>query len=189
MGIRGNILRWIVSFLSNRRQRVKLPGGSSDWKHITSGVPQGSILGPILFLIFVNDMPECVSSTAKLFADDTKLYREILKPDDCQRLQDDLNTLSAWSKTWLLRFNESKCVVLRIRRCFDFIYSLNGIPLIEEDYQRDLGVLISNDLLPERHISHIVKKANQRLGLIRRCFTNLSTEKVSTLYKSIVRPI
>lgn len=189
VGIRGNILRWIVSFLSNRRQKVVLPGGSSNWSNITSGVPQGSILGPILFLLYVNDMPDCVSSTAKLFADDTKLYREIVNHNDCQRLQEDLNTLSAWSKTWLLRFNETKCVVLRIRKCFDFVYSLNGTPLLEEDCQRDLGVIISNDLLPSHHISHVVKKSNQRLGLIRRCFTNLTSEKVSILYKSLVRPI
>jgi hypothetical protein len=81
-GIRGNVLRWIVSFLNNRRQKVVLPGGSSSWKNVTSGVPQGSILGPILFLLYVNDLPDCVNSTAKLFADDTKLYREIIDPDD-----------------------------------------------------------------------------------------------------------
>ena len=137
----------------------------------------------------VNDLPDCVNSTAKLFADDTKLYREIIDPDDCQEIQEDLNTLSAWSKIWLLRFNETKCIVLRIRKCFEFIYYLNGIPLIEEDNQRDLGVIISNNLHPDCHISHIVKKANQRIGLIRRCFTNLTSEKVSILYKSIVRPI
>jgi hypothetical protein len=74
-GIRGNVLRWIVSFLNNRRQKVVLPGGSSSWMNVTSGVPQGSILGPILFLLYVNDLPDCVNSTAKLFADDTKLYQ------------------------------------------------------------------------------------------------------------------
>jgi hypothetical protein len=188
-GIRGNVLRWSVSFLTNRRQKVVLPGGSSSWKNVPSGVPHVSILGPILFLLYVNDLPDCVNSTAKLFADDTKLYREIIDFDDCQEIQKDLNTLSVWSKIWLLRFNETKCIVLRIRKCFEFIYDLNGIPLIEEDNQRDLGVIISNDLHPDCHISHIVKKANQRIGLIRRCFTNLTSEKVSILYKSIVRPI
>jgi hypothetical protein len=73
-GIRGNVLRWIVSFLNNRRQKVVLPGGSSSWMNVTSGVPQGSILGPILFLLYVNDLPDSVNSTAKLFADDTKRY-------------------------------------------------------------------------------------------------------------------
>jgi hypothetical protein len=85
-GIRGNVLGWIVSFLNNRRQKVVLPGGSSSWMNVTSGVPQGSILGPILFLLYVNDLPDCVNSTAKLFADDTKLYREIIDPDDCHQI-------------------------------------------------------------------------------------------------------
>ena len=146
-------------------------------------------MGPILFVLYVNDLPDCVNSTAKLFAVDTKLYREIIDFDDCQEIQGDLNTLSAWSKIWLLRINETKCIVLQIRKCFEFIYYLNGIPLIEEDNQRDLGVIIYNDLHPDCHISHIVKKANQRIGLIRRCFTNLTSAKVSILYKSIVRPI
>jgi hypothetical protein len=105
-------------------------------------------LGPILFVLYVNDLPDCVNSTAKLFADDKKLYEEIIDPDDCQEIQKDLNTLSAWSKIWLLRFNETKCIVLRIRKCVEFIYYLNGIPLLEEDNQRDLGVIISNDLHP-----------------------------------------
>jgi hypothetical protein len=130
--------------------------------------------------LYVNDLPDCVNSTAKLFADDAKLYREIIDHDDCQEIQEDLNTLSAWSKIWLLRFNETKCIVhvIRIRKCFEFIYYLNGIPLIEEDNQRDLGVIISNDLHPDCHISHIVKKANQRIGLIRRCFTNTNQSYV-----------
>jgi hypothetical protein len=83
----------------------------------------------------------------------------------------------SWSKIWLLHLMKQNA------------YYLNGIPLIEEDNQQDLGVIISNDLHPHCHISHIVKKANQRIGLIRRCFTNLTSEKVSILYKSIVRPI
>ena len=78
-------------------------------------MPQGSILGPILFIIFVNDLPSSVISTAKLFADDSKLYRQIITTADCEMLQDDLNTLSAWSRLWLLKFNALKRVVLKIR--------------------------------------------------------------------------
>jgi hypothetical protein len=110
------------------------------------------------------------------------------KHENCQEIQEDLNTSLAWSKIWLLRFNETKCIVLRIRKCFEFIYYLNGIPSIEEDNQRDLGVIISNDLHSDCHISHIVKKANQRIGLIRRCFTNLTSEKVSILYQTSRKP-
>ena len=97
-GIRGHLLTWLSSFLTGRRQRVVLRNGVSDWIKVTSGVPQGSILGPLLFLIFVNDLPNIASSTAKLFADDTKLYRQIKNIRDCDILQDDLNEFSAWSK-------------------------------------------------------------------------------------------
>ena len=92
-GIRGHLLAWITSFLTGRRQRVVLRNGISDWIPVTSGVPQGSILGPLLFLIFVNDLPSIVLSTAKLFADDTKLYRQIMNITDCDILQNDLRFL------------------------------------------------------------------------------------------------
>jgi len=86
----------------------------SNWKHVIIGVPQGSILGPILFLLFINDLTDEVCSAAKLFADDSRLYRTIRSQKDCKLLQDDLNSLSAWSKQWLMKFNEDKCVVLKI---------------------------------------------------------------------------
>lgn len=189
LGIRGHILRWIQSFLTNRRQRVVLPGGSSSWKPVHSGVPQGSILGPVLFLMYVNDIPDQVHSSVKMFADDTKVYSQIDNLSDCEDLQQDLNTLGAWADHWLLRFNETKCIVLRIRHAIEFQYSLNGTYLNEENNQRDLGVIISNTLKPETHISDIIKKANRRIGLIKRCFTSYTPEKVKTLYSTMIRPV
>lgn len=188
-GIRGNALNWIRSFLGNRRQRVVLRNGVSSWLNVKSGVPQGSILGPLLFLVYVNDMPDNVSSTAKMFADDTKLYRQIKMFEDCHELQDDLNNLSAWSAKWLLRFNATKCVVLRIKLSFQYMYTLNGHALEAVSCQKDLGVNISDTLKPNEHIASIIKRANQRVGMVKRCFTNLSAEKVKILYKSIIRPI
>ena len=188
-GINGYIKNWIEAFLTNRRQRVILRNGVSDWNKVVSGVPQGSILGPILFIIFVNDLPSSVISTARLFADDTKLYRQIITTADCEMLQDDLNTLSAWSRLWLLKFNALKCVVLKIRAVLNYIYTLNGVELEVVSEQKDLGILISNDLLPRKHILEITKKANQRVGLIRRCFTNITQRKISTLFKTTVRPL
>jgi hypothetical protein len=188
-GIRGKVLLWITAFLSNRRQKVVLRSGSSRWENVISGVPQGSILGPILFLLYVNDIPSIVSSTAKMFADDTKLYCPIHDVGDCRTLQADLNKLTEWSKTWLLKFNETKCVVLRIKQSLEYAYSLNGFPLQEVLQQKDLGVIISNNLLPHNHIHSIVKKSNQRIGLIRRCFTDITLEKVEILFNSLIRPI
>ena len=130
--------------------RVVLPGGTSAWKPVYSGVPQGSILGPILFLCYVNDIPDQVHSTVKMFADDTKMYKEVSVLEDCEDLQNDLNNLGAWAKFWLLRFNESKCVVLKIRQALNFHYSLNGAALCETDCQKDLGVIISNTLKPDQ---------------------------------------
>ena len=113
---------------------------------MTSWVPQGSILGPLLFLIFVNDLLSIALSTAKLFADDTKLYRQIMNITDCDILQNDLNDFSAWSKIWLIKFNAIKCIVLRIREAIRYIYTLDGVKLESVDSQKDLGVTISKTL-------------------------------------------
>jgi hypothetical protein len=188
LGIRGHALNWIESFLSGRRQRVLLRNGSSNWRRVTSGVPQGSILGPVLFLLFVNDIPDMVSSTAKMFADDTKVYNTIMTKTYCDFLQHDLNALSAWSKLWLLEFNAAKCVVLRIRAALNYQYSLNGVFLQEVAIQKDLGITISNTLTPTIHIQEIAKKARQKIAMFRRCFSSLNEDKVKILYQSIIRP-
>ena len=111
-GVRGNARNWISAFLSNRSQRVVLDGEASDTVLVTSGVPQGSVLGPILFLLHLNDLPNGISSGVRLFADDAIVYRTISDPSDCQTFQEDLDKLSNWEKTWLMEFNASKCEVL-----------------------------------------------------------------------------
>ena len=160
-----------------------LRNGVSDWIKVTSGVPQGSILGPLLFLIFVNDLPNIASSTAKLFADDNKLYRQIKNIRDCDILQDDLNEFSAWSKIWLINFNALKCIVLRIREAIRYIYTLDGVNLKSVDSQKDLGVTISKTVKPATHIDIITKKVYQKIGMIKQCFTNFTEKKVTTLYQ------
>ena len=110
-GIEGNILAWIRAFLSNRVQRVRVGGAISSTEKVISGIPQGSILGPILFTIFINDLPDCIESTCKVFADDTKIYN---KPENANILQEDLNKLQTWSEKWQLGFNVSKCKTLHI---------------------------------------------------------------------------
>ena len=119
-GIQGKLLNWIKSFLTNRRQRVLLNGSPSDWEAVVSGVPQGTIMGPIFFLLFVNDVPNTLNCNVMLFADDTQLYSTINEEQDCINLQADLDSLVNWSKDWLINFNKKKCVVLRLKRSIDF---------------------------------------------------------------------
>ncbi len=188
-GIKGDLLAWIKQFLLHRRQRVVLHGAPSNWQDVISGVPQGTITGPILFLLFINDLPDVVHCTAKLFADDAKIYSDISNINDCLALQSDLDALSQWSKDWLINFNKEKCVVLRIRKAIEFDYFIENHKLSEVSVQTDLGIIVSNDLKPSTHIDHITKKANQRLGMIRRCFTNHTSSVINPLYKAIVRPI
>ena len=175
--------------MTNRRQRTVLNGTKADWINVISGVPQGTILGPILFLLYVNDLPDVVCSTAKLFADDCKIYRNIFEEEDCDILQSDLDSLSEWSQKWLLFYNTNKCVVLRIRAVIPYTYMLNGEPLAEVDEQKDLGVIISNDLKPSKHITYITNKANQRIGMLKRCITDRSRDTIHKFYKALIRPI
>ena len=109
LGLSSNVICWIEGFLSNRRQRVVINGTKSEWSNVTSGVPQGSVLGPILFLVFVADITEVVESDMILFADDTKLYRKIESEEDSHILQRDIDNLYLWSKDWLMEFNKDKC--------------------------------------------------------------------------------
>ena len=108
----GKLLDWIKDFLINRKQRVCVRGSFSDWVNITSGVPQGSVLGPTLFIIFVNDMPDVIKSMLLMFADDTKLYRTITSSYDCNILQQDIDHISTWGEQSLMSFNLDKCHVM-----------------------------------------------------------------------------
>ena len=113
-GIRGSTHKRISSWLSECSQKVVLDGQASDTVPVLSGVPQGSELGPVLFLIFINDLPDNIRSSVHLFADDCVLYRNIEYPIDCQILQDDLNSLSQWETDWQMKFNVAKCHSMRV---------------------------------------------------------------------------
>ena len=112
-GVTRHFLHWIRAFLSDRQQRVVIRGCHSRWTRVTSGVPQGSVLGPLLFLIYINDIPEVVSSSIKIFADDTKVYRSIGSPDDLTELQRDIDSLTRCSEKWQLSFNK-KCISMHV---------------------------------------------------------------------------
>ena len=191
-GINCKLLEWLRSYLSNRRQRVVLEGESSEWLPVKSVVPQGSILGPLMFLLFINDMPSVVSSgLVSLFADDAKCFHPINNIGDCLALHGDLDRLYDWSVKWRLVFNIEKCKVLTVSRSrtpVNFNYSINGSVLEKVDSFTDLGVTVSHDLSWGHHISSIISKCNQTLGMVKRSigFKAQSSLK-SKLYQSLVR--
>ena len=111
-GVSEKIVQWVEEWLRNRKQRVVVRGQSSTWVEVTSGVPQGSVLGPILFLIYVNDLQDDLSSYMLKFADDTKLFRDVKTLEGREALQQDLDHISQWSKSWQMSFNVKKCSVM-----------------------------------------------------------------------------
>lgn len=170
-GIRDNTLNWIGSFLHDRQQLVLLEGEKSSTATVDSGVPQGTVLGPLLFLIYINDLPDNIKSNVKLFADDCLLYREIHTESDTHKLQKDLDTLQTWEQTWQMKFNADKCFVIRAgtkRNTIDKNYTIHNQTLESVPHSKYLGVTISKDLAWKTHINNITNKANKTLGYIRR---------------------
>ena len=193
-GIKREFHRWIRNFLIGRTQRVIVNGEYSEAASVSSGIPQGSVLGPILFLIFINDLPEILQSIVKLFADDTKMYRTIVDKNDETILQNDIDQIAAWSERWQIPFNVNKCKVLKVgkndQNVKDSMGTLEGrIELEQVQYEKDLGVIFDTDLKFSQHIQENITKANQRIGLIRRNFKYLNKTTFLMLYKSLVRPI
>ena len=189
-GFRGNLLNWLTDFVNDRKQRVVINGVSSDIEFVKSGIPQGSVLGPTLFVIYINDLPETVKTYVKIFADDTKIFNAINSSEDNDMLQEDISNLVNWSKKWQLPFNLEKCKLVQYgRNIMDHAYCIDGKEIENVQSEKDLGVTFDTSLRFTSHIANITKKANSRLGMIKRSFSNLSKEIVIPLYKSLVRPI
>ena len=189
MGIRGNILSWISSFLIDRKQRVRVNGSYSSWVNVTSGVPQGSVIGPLLFLAFINDMPNNISTNCKLFADDSKLYGIVDTMDNFEKLQEDLNKCYNWSRTWKMDFHPKKCKVVHFgHKNPEYQYRIGKESVAPANFEKDLGIIISDDLKWSRHIDSCVNKANRMVGVIKRSFSYMNKDMFLTLYKTFVRP-
>ena len=191
LGIQGQALDWIRSFLSERTQKVVVDGEESEQRDVASGIPQGSVLGPMLFVCFVNDLPDEVKSSVLLFADDTKLYASV--PENHEQIQEDLDKLQDWSGDWQLRFNAGKCKVMHLGKQTDpASYKMRGkdgmIELEETEMEKDLGVNVDNKLAFDNHIHIQTKKASKLLALIRRTFVHLDEKILPLLYTAIVRP-
>ena len=192
-GIRGTTLEWITSWLSGRSQKVVLDGQASDPVPVLSGVPQGSVLGPVLFLIFINDLPDNIRSSVRLFADDCVLYRNINSPKDCEILQEDLNSLARWEPDWQMKFNVAKCHSMRVTRHLpgkqiQFNYSLHQQILEEVQSAKYLGITMNGSLDWGQHISEITPKATRTLGFLRRNLTFAPRETKAAAYKTLIRP-
>ena len=189
-GIRGKLLRWLEAFLTKRRQRVVVNGVFSGWSVVTSGIPQGSVLGPVLFTLYVNDLPDAVTSTVQLFADDMKIYRGVGGGTDHNILQADLDRFVAWSERWLLPFNAAKCSSLHLGPSNPSeTYTLQGTDLQQSLVERDLGVLVDHQLKFREQAAAAASRANRVLGLIKHSFCHLDCKTLPFLYKAIVRPL
>jgi hypothetical protein len=180
-GITRQALKWVEAFLGQRTQRVVVRGAVSKSFDVTSGVPQGSVLGPILFLIFINDIPLKVVSPLSLLADDSYIFTSILKEG---------TSTKEWADTWKMEFNVKKCKSMHLSRLNPrHTYIMGGVDLTTTTEEKDLGVLIDDKLEFGKHISEIVKKANRRIGLIKKGFDCLDKEMFMYLYPVLIRPL
>ena len=186
-GIRGPVHTWLTNFLTKRKMRVVLEGEASEEVTVDSGVPQGTVLGPLLFLCHINDLPEEVQSNVRLFADDCLLYREIRTFQDHILLQQDLKNLEDWAKRWGMRFNAQKCYILSTKNKSQFFYSLDNVILKQVDQNPYLGVQISSDLKWTTHTCRICKKASSTLGFLRRNLYNCPQDCRRIAYITLVR--
>ena len=164
---------WIADFLYNRMQQVLLEGTISTKTQVTSGVPQGSVVSPMLFLIFINDLPEYLSNdtTVRLFAHDCPGYRKIGSEEDSAQLQEDIKSLERWEADWLMEFNPKKCQVLHVtnkRKPIILLYILHGHTLDKGDTAKYLGIYLHQKLSWNHHISQVAKKANSTRAFLQR---------------------
>jgi len=191
-GIRGATLEWIKNFLVNRTQKVVVNGYDSSSREVISGVPQGTVLGPLLFLCYINDLPRHVKSSVKLYADDVILYRVIDSDVDHEILQQDLVALSEWANIWQMTFNLAKCELLCItnkKNPSKYCYSLNGENVRGVPHTKYLGVILDEHLTFNEHIKKISFKAHQVKSFLQRNISSCPSKVKEACYKSMVRPV
>ena len=188
-GIGGFVSDWITEWLTDRVQRVVVNGQTSEWSPVRSGVPQGSVLGPVLFVIFINDLDEGVRNHILKFADDNKLFSQVSTYEDAEKLQKDLSILNEWSNEWSILFNAEKCKCIHYgynNKQYDYFMGKECIETTHEE--RDLGVIITETLDVTKQCVRAANKANAMLGMINRAFKYKTKEVVLKLYKSLVKP-
>ena len=180
----------------DRLQRVVINGTTSEWKLVTSGIPQGSVLGPLLFVLFINDLSDNIIHHIKLYADDSKIIAIIESDADAENLQADIDKAVEWSNTWCMPFNEKKCTVMHIGRPNNkssHIYTMTKIDgsrrqLEVSKVERDLGVLVSDDLKVRAQVVSASSTANRTLGRLKKAFRSRSFNLWRMLYITYIRP-
>jgi ribonuclease P/MRP protein subunit RPP40 len=193
-GITGPALNWIAAFLSGRKQKVRVNGSESSWAPVLSGIPQGSILGPILFSLFVNDIPGQVKSLISMFADDTKIYTALSADDSMFQLQEDLWILEDWANRMLMKFHPLKCKILHLGKNNPqsryYMHKEDGTlhKLESVEVEKDLGVQTDKDLKFTNHCQSKINTATKMLMYIKHTFKYIDEDIFQLLYRSLVRP-
>lgn len=191
LGIDPLVVSWIRDFLFSRTQFTVANNHKSNCSRITSGVPQGSVLGPLLFLIFINDLPNSITSSIRLFADDCVLYRKINSHNNHLQLQSDLSLIYAWCSKWLMSLNMSKCKLVRFTRkktTSNFSYIIGSDLVDSTSHYKYLGVTLTSDLIWNNHIETIVAEASRTLGYIKRNLKEAPSHLRKLAYETYVRP-
>lgn len=188
----GEITNWVRDFLINRSQFVVFEGASSRTAPVKSGVPQGSVLGPLLFLIYINDITDNIDCKIKLFADDCIIYRVINSSDDHLSLNISLSKIAHWCEQWQMSINLTKTVCMTVTRKkepSDFTYTINGVPLQRVTQQKYLGVTLTSELRWDAHINNVTASALRKLFFLRRRLPFAPTDTRLLTYTTFVRPI
>ena len=192
-GVAGKLFDWFKDYLSNRRQRVVLSNVKSSLGFLSAGVPQGSILGPLLFLIYFNDIVQDLQSNVNLFADDTSLYLVIENPQiAAQQLQSDINTITTWANRWLVTFNPSKSesmIISRKRNTYHPSLQMLNKTIPEVNDHKHLGVFLSKNCQWHSHIEYITEKAWKRVNIMRKLKYTLDRKSLEIIFISFIRPI
>ena len=194
IGIDDSLLEWFKDYLSDRRQRVGIDGSFSDYGQIQAGVPQGSILGPLLFLIHINDITANIHSEIKLFADDTSLFITLDKNNSNEKtaiLNNDLEIINKWAKTWMVTFNpqKTKSLYITLKTETDPLpLTFDGHQLQQVPHHKHLGLIISEDLSWKDHIDSITSNANKKLNILAHLKHILDRKTLRIMYESFIRP-